>query len=139
MLEVDDSRGAQRALNYLGVLGTAMLVSPDGNVALASGEADKDWLAPIAESVVACIEADGARAERVGSLVSAGSCTYFARVGAFGAIILLVEHRVAPARVIERFARVLAVFDRVGATPPGGAKGSPSGEPQEAQASQPRK
>ena len=132
VLEKDLSRGAQRALNYLGVLGTALLVSLDGEILLSSVEEGRDWLAPIAKSVAACaLTIAPSSPDRIASLDAHDACTYFARVGAFEAIIVIMEARIAPALAVERFSRVLAVFDKVIGPPsapsPGGSGGQPGG------------
>lgn len=132
VLEKDVSRGAQRALNYLGVLGTAVLVTLDGDILLSSGKKDRDWLAPIAKSVAACARAiEPSSPNRIASLDAHECCTYFARVGAFEAILVIMEARIAPALAVERFSRVLAVFDKVIGAPftpsPGGSGGPPGG------------
>jgi hypothetical protein len=132
VLEEDLSRGAQRALNYLGVLGTALLVSLDGEILLSSAEDNRDWLVPIAKSVAACaLTLERRASDRIASLDAHDACTYFARVGAFEAIIVVMEARIAPALAVERFSRVLAVFDKVIGAPfdpsPGGSGGQPGG------------
>ena len=140
LLEKDESRGAQRALNYLGVVGTALLVSLDGEIALSSLDADPEWLAPIAKSVAACaVTIDPDSPDRIASLDASGACTYFARVGSFGAIIVVASAPIAPIALTERFSRVLAVFDKVLGPPStshSGGSGGPEGAPAFASADQ---
>lgn len=132
LLEKDESRGAQRALNYLGVVGTAMFVSLDGDIFLSSLDSDAEWLAPIAMRVAACAATiDPGSPDRIASLDSPGACTYFARVGSFGAIVVLTSTPIAPVALTERFSRVLAVFDKVLGPPSttSGGAGGPTGAP----------
>ena len=67
-------------------------------------------------------------AERIAALDHC--CTYFARVGASEALILIMGAPISPALAVERFSRVLAVFDKVMGppyAPPSGSGGSPEG------------
>lgn len=140
ILTEDDSRGAQRVMNYLGLLGTAALVSFDGKILLSSDRSDLPSLGAIAKHLADCAHANEMRGgERIAHLDSAGACTYFARVGSSEAVFIVVDNSILPAAVVERLSLALAVFDRVMGTPPNGSGGTPDGALGFAAVSSPRR
>jgi hypothetical protein len=135
-IETDDSRGAQRLINYVGALGPAALVSSDGRLLLYTHADDRDLL----EDVAAAVALDGVRAShtasarRVACLRLASTCVYYARVTPSETLLVVVDHRVGPAAVIERLRAALAVFDRVRVLR---ARGGSGGSPASAEVSAP--
>ncbi len=132
-IQREHSRGAQRVLNYLGVIGIAGWASSDGELLCSSpssAEDEPERLNRIARRVA---EAMAARTptplERIAVLESQGPCIYYAPVRSSWLLFVVIDEGIAPAAVTERMSRALAVFDRVlsgaGMSPSGGPGGAP--------------
>jgi uncharacterized membrane protein len=134
--ETDDSRGAQRVVNYVGVIGPAALVSVAGELLLWSHAHDRTLLEDVAAAVALdCSEAsDSPSARRMACLRLAATCTFYARVNASEVLFVVVSYEVGPAAALSRLEAALAVFDRVRSTR--GRSGSP-GAPAPAEVSIP--
>jgi hypothetical protein len=128
-IETDDSRGAQRVVNYVGALGPAALVSVDEGLLLWSRGEDRNLLEVVAAAVILdCQRAShDPSARRVACFRRASTCVYYARVSSTVALLVLVDYEVGPAAVAARLQAALAVFDRVRVTRArGGSPGAPA-------------
>jgi hypothetical protein len=125
-IETDDSRGVQRVVNYVGSVGAAALISLDGELIHCSNANALGRLEDAATLVaVDCASDAEAMAGRVVCLAQDGACTYYARVGSSLALLVIIDHGVAPAAVAGRLRQGVAVFDRVRVTRFRGSPGTP--------------
>jgi hypothetical protein len=130
VFEREDSRGAQRVVNYLGALGTAALAALDGSLLLSSAPDCGEHIGHVARLVAReCATRDPGPLGRVWTLDAPGSCTYCACVGGGCVLFVVVNEAMTPAAVAERLSRAVAVFDRVMGKPWEVPGGNPGGTP----------
>ncbi len=112
-------------LDWLAPVGPAGLVSLDGELSLSACREREAVLRHIAVRVArACSTSDPCT--RTGCVTSAGSCTYFTRIGTSHALFVVAAEGFSPAAAHERLARAAAVFDRVLRRNAGALPGAPS-------------
>jgi len=131
LTDPDDSHGAQRVVDYLGLVGLAALADTNGELHLSSVRRHSEKLLAFADLVTRASRAGQPDPlKRIVCLSAASGCAYCASVGSGHVLFVIADESMSPAAVIERLTSAVAVFDRVmarAAAPPGapgGASGS---------------
>ncbi len=130
MTDIDHSRGAQRVVDYLGVVGMAALADLEGELHLTSvkfhGGGQGGGLHYVAQLVAhANRKAEPDPLKRIVCLPAPSACAYYASVGSF-ILLVVASESMLPAAVIERMTSAVAIFDRVmarAAVPSGSGSG----------------
>ncbi len=129
IIAINEARGAQRVLNYLGCVGSAGLTTLDGTLLLSTTE-DGRPLDTVARRVAHTLHSPSDPLARVACLPSPGTCTFYMRVGPEQVLFVVANEGMAPLAVTERLSRAARVFDRVlwtasrGGSPPGSPDGA---------------
>jgi len=128
LTDPDDSRGAQRVVDYLGAVGLAALVDLDGELRLSSVRGHSEKLLAFADLVSRVSRrAEADPLKRIVCMSAPAGCAYCACVGSWHVLFVIADESMSPGAVIARLTSAVAVFDRVMAAataPPGGDPGS---------------